>query len=157
MNPVTSDSFWAERLKKAGNNYKFSVYETSELDWAKINEAHEYLLDEWKVGGKVLDAACGFGRWSEKFENYIGVDISDTFISKAKELYPNKAFLRADIHEGLPFKDGEFDWAICVSLKDMLIREMGDDYWNICLRELKRVSKKVLILEYSKKLEHEII
>lgn len=157
MNKVTEDSFWAERLKKAGNNYKFSVYETSELDWIKINEAHEYLIDQWKVGGKVLDAACGFGRWSEKFDDYTGVDISQTFIDKARELYPNKKFICADIHRGLPFKDREFDWAVCVSLKDMLIREMGEEYWSSCLMELKRVSKKVLILEYSKKLEHEII
>jgi SAM-dependent methyltransferase len=157
MNPVTQDSFWAERLAKAKNNYKFSVYETSDMDWYEINRAHKHLFNEWKVNGKVLDAACGFGRLAEEFEDYTGVDISQTFINKAKELYPEKNFLCADIHEGLPFKDHGFDWAICVSLKEMLIREMGEEYWSKCLRELKRVAKKVLILEYTKRYDHEII
>lgn len=157
MSRVTEDSFWKERLEKCGDNYPFAVYEVSGGDWLKIEQAHKEIMEAWNVSGRVLDAACGYGRIADNFNNYVGVDISPTLIDKAKQLNPGKEFICANIKEGLPFRDREFDWAICVSLKEMLIREEGQEYWNECLKELKRVANKVLILEYSKLTEHEII
>jgi hypothetical protein len=49
-----------------------------------------------------------------------------------------------------------FDWVIAVSLKEMLIREMGEAYWNHVFEELKRLGKNVLLLEYSNPSEIEL-
>jgi ubiquinone/menaquinone biosynthesis C-methylase UbiE len=69
-------------------------------------------------------------------------------------LNPNKNFVKADI-KNLPFKDNEFDWAICSSIKQMIISNCGEKEWYAMQKELHRVCKKILILEYSEAVEQE--
>ena len=96
----------------------------------------------------MLDAACGYGRLSPIFEKYIGVDFSPDFINIARKSFPKKEFLVANIKE-LPFEDNKFDWSICSSLKTMIEENSGEEEWNKMKKELLRVSKKILILEYT--------
>jgi SAM-dependent methyltransferase len=154
-NPVTKDSFWKERLE-ADNELRLSVYRCSLEEWNHLTKVHENIFKAMGVGGKVLDAACGYGRLSELFTDYTGIDISETFISRAKELYPNKEFVCADLAKEVQYPSKYFDWVIAVSLKEMLIREMGEAYWNHVFEELKRLGKNVLLLEYSNPSEIEL-
>lgn len=132
-----------------------SVYITKDEHWNHINEVHkDILLKECR--GKVLDAGCGYGRWSELFEDYVGVDFSPDFIDEAKRKYPSKNFIVADLKD-LPFNKNEFDIAFCVSIKQMVRANLGDEEWNLMLKELKRVAKKVLILEYEDPKPFEVI
>ncbi len=50
-------------------------------------------LEMWK-GKKVLDVACGWGRFADMFEpeNYLGIDFSQKMIEKARQKYPNHKF-----------------------------------------------------------------
>jgi len=150
--PVDKIEFWKERLGYP--EIRYSVYLTNKDDWDLINKTHKEILKELR--GKVLDAGCGYGRASEWIEDYTGIDFSPDFIEKAKELYPDKDFRIADLKD-LPFKDKEFDWAFCISVKKMIQANLGEDIWDIMEKELKRVAKKVLILEYSEPDKHEII
>lgn len=97
-----------------------------------------------KKGARVLDAGCGYGRFSGWFRDYAGIDFVPEFIEKAKELHPSKTFLVADMNGPLPFKDKEFDWCLMVSS-----RQYVDD-----MSELKRVSKNILILSYGEPHEY---
>jgi ubiquinone/menaquinone biosynthesis C-methylase UbiE len=90
------------------------------------------------------------------FTNYIGVDFSPDFIDWSKKDNPNKEFLVADL-KTLPFKDNEFDWAFCVSIKKMIEDNLGNQDWSKMQNELKRVAKKVLILEYEEPEKFEIL
>jgi hypothetical protein len=108
---------------------------------------YEKILKE-ECNGKVLDAGCGYGRWSVLFDNYVGVDFSPDFIELAKKEYPNKTFIQGDL-KALPFKDGEFDSAFCVSIKQMIEGNLGKDVWLEMEKEILRVSKKLVVLEYT--------
>jgi len=154
LKPVNKEEFWKERIESAKQEWH-SVYITPQHDWKRLNRDHTKILDEL-VSGNVLDAGCGYGRWSEHFDQYTGVDFSPDFIKKAKELYPDKTFIQADLKE-LPFKENEFDWAFCVSIKHMIVSNLGQAEWDKMEKEIKRVAKKLLILEYTTSYEYEVL
>lgn len=158
--PVNKTDFWRDRIKEAlnkCNDIRYSVYYTGRDDWNKLNSVHKDALSKLiPKKANVLDAGCGYGRWSEHFDKYTGIDFSPEFIEKAKELYPDKKFLVADLNK-LPFKDGEFDWAFAVSVKVMIVNNLGQEAWEPMEKELKRVAKKVIFLEYSDPHIYEVI
>jgi ubiquinone/menaquinone biosynthesis C-methylase UbiE len=148
--------FWRDRIKTAQKE-SFSVYVTSEKDWNRINEAHKTILEsEIRPGQRVLDAGCGYGRWAYLFDDYVGVDFSPDFIELAQSKHPDKKFIQADLKR-LPFDDESFDVAFCVSIKKMIIDNLGETAWQDMEDELRRVAKKVLILEYETPEPHEIL
>lgn len=147
---IDSIEFWAERLREAKRmkHLHYSVYLANDRWWKKILDAHLKVIREHiKPNARVLDAGCGYGRLSEYFDNYLGVDFSPDFIKEAQILYPNKKFEIQDIRK-LPYKDKEFDWCILNSVKHMIIGNLGAEEWKKMEKELKRVCKKLLILEY---------
>lgn len=156
MKPIDDLKFWKKRIDDAKKSREhYSVYVVDENKWKYINDTHkEILLRECK--GKVLDAGCGYGRWSELFTDYVGVDFSPDFIAEAQRKYPSKTFIQADL-KALPFADKEFDTAFCVSIKKMVQDNLGDEEWNKMQKELQRVSKKLVICEYEDPKPYEVI
>lgn len=151
--------FWKDRLDEAKkyNKLHWSVYLANDSLWENLNAAHKKIFAELiPRDARVLDAGCGYGRWSEYFDSYVGVDFSPDFISTGKELYPDADLRVADLYK-LPFEDKEFDWAFCVSIKHMIIGRRGYAEWSKMEKELLRVSKKVLILEYTNYDEYEVL
>lgn len=148
MLPVSNEEFWKKRIedsKKYGDIHH-SVYISSGSLWKNIEEAHKDILNTYK-DDKVLDAGCGYGRASQWFSNYTGVDLSPDLLAKAREFYPYKNFIQARL-ENLPFEDNEFDMAFCISIRAMIIGNLGEEAWLPMEKELCRVAKRVLILEY---------
>lgn len=157
--PIDKVEFWKERIedaKTAGLLHR-SVYKVHPNGWEIISGVHKKVCDNLIFkDSNVLDAGCGYGRLAPWFQHYTGVDFSPEFIALAQESYPNKPFFQADFRE-LPFEDEEFDWAICVSIREMYIGRKGMDEWLKIEKELKRVAKKVLILEYVEPEKYTII
>lgn len=148
--PVNSVAFWKDRLnlaKKQGYLH-YSVYLANPTLWKLICETHEEIIAK-HIGqeDKVLDIACGYGRLAPLFKNYLGIDFSPDFIEEAKRLYPSKDFEVQDATK-LPYKDNEFDWGVAVSFKNMMLGNLGEEVWREIEIEIKRVCKKVLLLEY---------
>ena len=148
--------FWKERIKQAGKYLNYIYYQAGSLTWNEIEKVHKEIIKKEKVKGKILDAGCGHGRISQWFNDYTGVDFSPDLIEIGKRENPDKRFIQADLKK-LPFEDKEFDWAICISMKHMVIRDSGQEEWDKMEKELKRVSKKILILDYSSPSEYEIL
>ncbi|RIA99736.1 S-adenosyl-L-methionine-dependent methyltransferase [Glomus cerebriforme] len=97
--------------------------------------------DKLIQGCKVLDIGCGPGTWlldlSNKYENslFFGLDIKSIF---PLEIKPNNLeFIEADIFNGLPFRDNEFDFARIDNMCLILTVEQ----WDFALSELIRVTK----------------
>lgn len=154
MKEIFQHDFWKQRIKTARVPY-FSVYVTNSADWAHIERTHRKIISE-HVTGSLLDAGCGYGRASEWYDDYTGVDFSPDFIERAKRMYPDKPFFQADLRD-LPFEDKQFDWAMCISIKRMVIDNKGEKPWNEMEKELKRVATNLLILEYEHAEEFEIL
>jgi SAM-dependent methyltransferase len=61
-------------------------------------------------GRRVLDLACGNGRWLDRFRPlaYVGIDLSARMLAEGKRRYPHATFLRGDMTR-LPFADRAFE------------------------------------------------
>lgn len=156
--PVNNIDFWKTRIEEAKKSDMYlSVYHTSPDEWRRICQTHESILKEHATG-RVLDAGCGYGRASEWFSPlyYLGVDFSPDFIEEAKNRYPNHSFHVQDL-KNMSFKKHEFDTAFCISIKQMIIGNLGEYEWNKMEKELKRVAKKVILLEYSEPEKYKIL
>jgi ubiquinone/menaquinone biosynthesis C-methylase UbiE len=68
-------------------------------------------------GDRILDAACGTGRYCRLFRDHgaevIGVDFSEGMLSVARNALPGVRFHYADLGSPLPFSDGEFGKINC--------------------------------------------
>jgi ubiquinone/menaquinone biosynthesis C-methylase UbiE len=157
-NDIYSDDFWKERLQNAINNKLIyqTVFHTNQHEWNNINFRHfEYIKQHIPLDKdiKILDVACGYGRlssWFDENENveYVGIDLSKTLIDFAKTAFPNSNFICRDV-KNTNFADKEFDWAIAISLKEMIVRECGQNEWDLMEKELRRIAKNIMLLEYT--------
>lgn len=153
INKVDDPAFWKERLRRAKERgeIQMSVYESSAYEMERFDEAHKRIIGKTiKLGDKVLDAGCGYGRATQWFtkDQYIGIDLSPDFISEAKERNPGYKFIVGGLKK-MPFGDLEFEYAVCLSVRHMIIYYLGEPEWNDMLKELKRVAKYILFLEYT--------
>lgn len=148
--PVNTKDFWKKRLQQAyeRGHLHYSIYLCPPPMWENIYHEHKKILEkEVEKGAKVLDAGCGYGRMASLFEHYTGVDLSPDLLNIAREKNPDKEFIEANLEE-LPFRDKHFDVAFTVSIRAMVIGNLGEEAWLKIEKELKRVAKKLIILEY---------
>lgn len=150
---VDSEDFWKERIdsSKAAGLLHHSVYRAHPELWQAIEDRHRgIIMDHVDESKPVLDIACGYGRFAKYFDEsvYTGVDFSQDFIEIAQENNKRHSFVRSRI-EDLPFEDNQFEWGFGVSIKRMIIEQLGEDRWSTMEEELKRVCKNIIFLEYS--------
>jgi ubiquinone/menaquinone biosynthesis C-methylase UbiE len=105
--------------------------------------------------GLILDIGCGSGRNIIDGKNIIGIDFSEKMVRFARKAFKKNMFVVCDMKK-LPFKEGAFDSAMCVSslqcvedgrkdaIKEMFrVMKSGSEaivtVWN---REQPRFSKK---------------
>jgi SAM-dependent methyltransferase len=169
MKDIFSPDFWRGRLEssRAKKDEYRDVYDVLPEVWDGIDEAHTRILAEHvKPGTSVLDAGCGYGRlfrlmpgaWRESGV-YLGVDLSPDMIAKALgdfglehaycDLYCH------DLRQKLPdevirdvVEGGRFDLAVCGAFRGMVVREAGQEDWDRIERNIRRVTKRILYLEY---------
>lgn len=165
--PIQDPNYWKARLdaaQRAGNLWH-SVFCCGKDRWSKIEAKHrEILARVVHPGWSVLDAGCGYGRLLDLMPDtwhgyYLGVDSSPAFIDLAREMHNTYEevgthmnvchFLVADLRM-LPsiYPDKEFDLAVMISVRPMVVRNMGQGEWDKIEAEVRRVSKRLLYLEY---------
>lgn len=126
---------WALAYDRDPNPHKVLEYEAvlSLVD-AKKNE-------------KILDAACGTGRYTHEFKKVgaevIGIDFSEQMLKTARDKYPEIKFKKADLREELPFPDRWFDKINCAQTLKHL-KELAPT-----LKEFFRVLRKGGIFVFS--------
>lgn len=152
MEDVLNPKYWSERLHTARPLFR-SVYRVKQGRMAEIEAAHTAVLEaELRERDSMLDAGCGYGRLLNSVPGswkgwYTGVDFCPDFIRVARQLYPTRSFVVADLRQ-LPFKDKNFDVAVVCSVKHMVIRNTDEAVWAAMEEEITRVAKRVLYLEY---------
>ena len=157
MSRINQENFWFNRIAVAKSLTKpnkemihYSVFRVSEEEWSKIKDNHERVVLETidVENDSVLDVGCAFGRnYISHIKNYVGIDLSPDFIKEAKSRFPDKKFINIRMENYNPEK--KFDWAICSSIKEMIRRENGTEDWLEKEEHLKKICKKILILEYT--------
>ncbi len=71
------------------------------------------LVRQYMDGKRVLDLACGNGRWLTRFapSNYTGLDLNEKMLEQARRHYPGSTFVAGDMTD-LPFADGAFEGVV---------------------------------------------
>jgi SAM-dependent methyltransferase len=83
-----------------------AVFERAILSEGRLTTLTRQLMD----GRRVLDLACGNGRWLDRFnpDEYTGLDLNEHMLGEAKLRYPGVRFIRGDM-TAVPFRDESFD------------------------------------------------
>ena len=106
--------------------------------WTLLRLAAVEELIEPRPGDRIVDLGCAAGAvthfLSEFGSSVVGIDAESRAIDKARALFPNLEFVRADVR-ALPFESGSFDKAVAADL----VEHLDDDTFHAMLRELGRV------------------
>ncbi len=148
-------TYWAERLDLAIGKDALhrSVFEVGDQQWAEITERRRKHLKVILPTDSVIDIGCAWG-WNRDCMAttyrgfYTGIDICPQFLEMARERHPADLWFLMDARL-LQYADNSFDVAVLGSIKGMLISHKGMDAWQEVEKEVSRVAKKLLILEYN--------
>lgn len=153
--PILDPLYWRKRLDEA-TNLHHAIFRCPLETWQKIEEKHRQILAATiKPGDSVLDCGCGWGRLLDLMPTigpYVGIDLSPDFIRMAQQRHKRRFHvedLREISHETLGLLPHfQFDWAIFLSIRPMVRRNLGDEVWAKIEANVRKVAKRLLLLEY---------
>jgi len=153
--PVCDPKFWGRRIlssRESGREMHTAIYDIDPETWSEIQrQTRNALLVHVKPGDRVLDAGCGYGALADCLQSsaeYVGVDSSPDMIDLARLTHPDRSFMVADLTDLATIKDGYFNWAVLRSVRDMIQDNAGEDVWDRIDKEVRRVARRVMIIEY---------
>ena len=150
--PIFDPTYWARRFEAAKQEHH-AVFKCPEDRWLRIEAKHREILQRHvRRADSILDVGCGWGRLLSLLPPgwdgyYLGVDLSPTFIEKARERYPYRSFEAHDMREPLQLRVA-FDWAVMISFRPMVLRNAGSPDWCRIEANVKAKAYKLLYLEY---------
>jgi SAM-dependent methyltransferase len=104
-----------------------------DANWGEIEPEHQEFVEKFLAklppDGRVLDAACGTGKYFDMVlgsgRSVLGVDHSRAYLAKAAEKFPNVPTAKHDLQE-LPFVD-DFDGVMCIDAMEFVPPEDWPD------------------------------
>ncbi len=182
INYIETHEFFKKRAEKfqEDNPYSVTMYQDNNADLVKNRNFKEvqklYPLLKLNNKSKVLDVACGIGRWADaikdEIQEYCGIDFSDELIGIAKErnkkenfhFYTGNVFR---IEQVLKKHNDEKKYNVILvigilmylndtDLMSMLrqIEKVSEENAVICIRELIGIHDRLTLKNfYSKELE----
>lgn len=152
--PILSEAYWRRRLEQAPSDaLHHAIFRCPTDRWRRIEEKHRQILTMLiQPHDAILDAGCGWGRLLDLLPlgwcgPYLGIDISPDFIEMANRRQERRLFMVGDLRR-MPEVKGVYDWAILISMRPMVRRNLGEAAWQEMEVELKRTSHRQLYLEY---------
>jgi len=118
-----------------------------------LKDARQTILNLAPENSQVIDICCGTGELvftlANKCDRVIGVDHSSRMIAFAKSQKTNRSFVNVDFllenaMDLSKFQENEFD----LSVMSLILHEMHPSIRIAVLKEAKRISKQILILDY---------
>lgn len=150
--PVNDPLYWKQCLVVAEERHH-AVFKCDKAHWSEVGESHRKILQATILPNEsVLDGGCAWGRLLKLLPkdwtgDYLGVDLSPDFIDLARKENPGRTFIVGDLR-AIPAHSQTYDWAILISIRPMVIRNLNEVEWKKMEDELKRVARKILYLEY---------
>jgi ubiquinone/menaquinone biosynthesis C-methylase UbiE len=137
---VADRTAWLRRLRQENAEQEDALSAVYDERWGKIDETHrafvERFLSSLPPGGRVLDAACGTGKYFgmvlRSGRSALGVDHSAGHLARAREKFPDVSSELRDLQE-LPYRE-EFDGLMCVDAMEMIPPED----WPVVLAGFRR-------------------
>lgn len=166
---IYNPDYWKKRLQKAPlDELHRAVFITDKANWLNIAHKHKRILERLVLPNEsVLDIGCGWGRLLNLLPKswigqYVGVDLSPDFIGMARQQYPDRTFWEGPAEVVLPqiqdqIYPAKFDWTVLVSVRPMIQRNCGGQVWDEIEVEIRKVTRRILYLEYDSHDEGEIV
>jgi len=154
---ICDPRYWARRLREAPHDQPHhAIFKCPRDRWERIEAKHrEILAATIHPAASVLDAGCGWGRLltlmpNNWFGDYLGLDLSPSFIEQARRFHRHRHFYVADLRKYLPNpSDGpRWTWGVLISIRPMIRRHLGGEAWEEIERNLRGHCSKLLYLEY---------
>ena len=125
-----------DQWDKAAKKY---THDQEQSDFVESNKRVVKARFQDMSGQKVLDLGCGYGYYTDYFQNIgadvIGVDGSANMIDIASSRYENCTFEICDITEDLPYENESFDLIFCNQV--LMDVESIEKVFSECYRILK--------------------
>jgi SAM-dependent methyltransferase len=140
MSGVVDRAAWLRRLRRENAKQEDALSAVYDERWGEIEDTHrgfvERFLSSLPAGGRVLDAACGTGKYFgmvlDSGRSLLGVDHSAGHLARAREKLPDVPTERRDLQD-LPYRE-EFDGVMCVDAMEMIPPED----WPVVLDGFRR-------------------
>lgn len=141
--PDYDSKLWSKQPQFAVNKMK-EIEETID-----VGVLYPPILEVLKLASKdesILDVGCAGGHYYRTLQyhlgaiDYTGCDITPEYIKFARERFPEKTWLEADVRR-LPFPDKSFDYVLCL----FVLVHLSQEDMAQALRELTRVARKQVL------------
>jgi SAM-dependent methyltransferase len=117
---------WLVSLRRANELQEDELDPTFDEEWGEIDDTHRAFVERFvsrlPAHGRVLDAACGTGRFFgivlERGRRVLGVDQSGAHLATAQGKHPEAVVERRDLQD-LPYRN-EFDGVMCVDAMEFV-------------------------------------
>jgi len=125
--PASADrTAWLRDRRRVDEQQEDALAGDYDAQWGEIEPTHqrfvERLLSRLPSGGRVLDAACGTGKYFPMVlasgRSLLGVDHAGAALAIAATKFPQVPTERHDLQE-LPYR-GEFDGVLCVDAMEFV-------------------------------------
>jgi SAM-dependent methyltransferase len=124
--PIVDRQEWLRRLRRENEHQENTWAPEYDALWGEIEDTHREFVDRFlsmlPPGGRVLDAACGTGKYFamvlDSGHSLLGVDHSGAYLTNAGAKFPRVPTDKHDLQD-LPYRD-EFDGVMCVDAMEFV-------------------------------------
>jgi SAM-dependent methyltransferase len=131
---------WLRDLRRVNERQEDALADDFDALWGEIEPTHQAFIERFlsrlPPDGRVLDAACGTGKYFPMVlasgRRLLGVDHAGAYLAKAAAKFPQVPTDKHDLQE-LPYR-GEFDGLMCVDAMECIPPED----WPVILERFHR-------------------
>jgi SAM-dependent methyltransferase len=138
--PAAHREAWLRNLRRVDEQQEDALAEDFDAQWGEIEPTHQAFVERFlsglPSGGRVLDAACGTGKYFSMVlasgRRLLGVDHAGAYLAIAATKFPQVPIAKHDLQE-LPYQ-GEFDGVLCMDAMEFVPPED----WPVVLERFHR-------------------
>jgi SAM-dependent methyltransferase len=124
--PAADRGAWLRNLRRVNEQQEDALAGDFDAQWGEIEPTHQGFVERFlsglPPGGRVLDAACGTGKYFPMVlasgRGLLGVDHAGAYLAVAATKFPQVPTDKHDLQD-LPYQ-GEFDGVLCVDAMEFV-------------------------------------
>ena len=124
--PAADRGAWLRSLRRVNEEQEDALAGDFDAQWGEIEPTHQAFVERYlsmlPPGGRVLDAACGTGKYFPMVlasgRQLLGVDHAGALLAEAATKFPQVPTDQHDLQD-LPYQ-GEFDGVLCVDAMEFV-------------------------------------
>jgi SAM-dependent methyltransferase len=124
--PTADRGAWLRDLRRVNERQEDALADDFDAQYGEIEPTHQAFIERFLAGlppdGRVLDAACGTGKYFPMVlasgRRLLGVDHAGAYLAKAAEKFPQVPTAKHDLQD-LPYQ-GKFDGVMCMDAMEFV-------------------------------------